>query len=299
MNKTLKSLILAVFFFSLLHPFGISFAEQERRVNPMIELIGQIKKTVVFFGKATQKGEIQFYATGFLVEIQNIFHLVTAKHVVLDPRTGNFIDNGMLILFNLKDGTVGSRSIDEIKKNYTVNWVFHENKDVDIAIIPFGLDPQKDDVKTIPESMFLDTERLFELYDVFFLSYQPGIQSHKKVLPVIRDGTISVMNDDKTFYIDAFAFPGNSGSPVFLKPSPIRFDQGGISIGGDQLGGKFIGIIGEYLPYQEVAISTQTGRPRVVFEENTGLSKVWSVNFIKQIIESDSFKQQLNKLMRK
>jgi hypothetical protein len=265
----------------------------------MIELIGQIKKTVVFFGKATQKGEIQFYATGFLVEIQNIFHLVTAKHVVLDPRTGNFIDNGMLILFNLKDGTVGSRSIDEIKKNYTVNWVFHENKDVDIAIIPFGLDPQKDDVKTIPESMFLDTERLFELYDVFFLSYQPGIQSHKKVLPVIRDGTISVMNDDKTFYIDAFAFPGNSGSPVFLKPSPIRFDQGGISIGGDQLGGKFIGIIGEYLPYQEVAISTQTGRPRVVFEENTGLSKVWSVNFIKQIIESDSFKQQLNKLMRK
>lgn len=299
MNKAIKSLILAVFFFSLLHPFGISFAQQERRVSPMIELIGQIRKTVVFFGKATPKGETQFYATGFLVEIQNIFHLVTAKHVVLDPRTGNFIDNGMLILFNLKDGTVGSRSIDEIKKNYTVNWVFHENKDVDIAIIPFGLDPQKDDVKTIPESMFLDTERLFELYDVFFLSYQPGIQSHKRVLPVIRDGTISVMNDDKTFYIDAFAFPGNSGSPVFLKPSPIRFDQGGISIGGDQLGGKFIGIIGEYLPYQEVAISTQTGRPRVVFEENTGLSKVWSVNFIKQIIESDSFKQQLNKLMRK
>lgn len=299
MNKAIKCLILALFFFSLFHATTLSFAQQERRFNPMIELIGQIKKTIVFLGKTNQKGENQLSATGFLVEIQNIFHLVTAKHVVIDPRTNNFIDSGMLVFFNLKDGNIGSCSIDEIKKNYAVNWIFHENKDVDIAIIPFGLDLQKYDVKTIPDSMFLDTERLFELYDVFFLSYQPGIQSQKRILPVIRNGTISLINDDKTFYIDAFAFPGNSGSPVFLKPSPIRFDEGGISVGGDQLGGKFIGIIGEYLPYQEVAISTQTGRPRVVFEENTGLSRVWSVTFIKQIVESNAFKQQLNKLARK
>ena len=65
------------------------------------------------------------------------------------------------------------------------------------------------------------------------------------------------------------------------------------------MGGKFIGIIGEYLPYQEVAISTQTGRPRVVFEENTGLSRVWSVNFIREIMESNTFKQQLDKVVKK
>ena len=260
---------------------------------------GVIKKTIVFLGKTTEEGKIQFYATGFLVNIQNIFHLVTAKHVVVDPRTGKFVDSGMLAFFNLKDGTVGSRSIDQIKKSIAVNWIFHENDDVDIALIPFGLDPQKDDVKTIPENLFLRSDRLFELYDVFFLSYQPGIQLQKKVSPVIRNGTISLINEDKTFYIDASAFPGNSGSPVFLKPSPIRFDGRGISIGGDQLGGKFIGIIGEYLPYQEVAISTQTGRKRVVFEENTGLSRVWSVNFIREIVESNTFKQQLDKVVKK
>jgi len=264
----------------------------------MIDLIGQIKKTVVFLGKTTQKKE-QFYATGFLVEIQNIFHLVTAKHVVVDPKSGDFTDSGMLVFFNQKDGKIGSRSIDEIKRIMGVNWIFHENKDVDIAIIPFGLDPQKDDVKTIPDDMFLNTDRLFELYDVFFLSYQPGIESQKRILPVIRNGTISLINEDKTFYIDGFAFPGNSGSPVFLKPSPIRFDEGGISIGKDQLGGKFVGIIGEYIPYQEVAISIQTRRPRVVFEENTGLSKVWSVTFIEQIVGSNAFKQQLNTLLKK
>lgn len=65
------------------------------------------------------------------------------------------------------------------------------------------------------------------------------------------------------------------------------------------MGGKFIGIIGEYLPYQEVAISTQTGRKRVVFEENTGLSRVWSVNFIREIVESNTFKQQLDKVVKK
>jgi len=265
----------------------------------MRALLDEIKKTIVFLGKTTEEGKIQFYATGFLVNIQNIFHLATAKHVVVDPKTGKFVDNGMLAFFNLKDGRIGSRSIDQIKKNFAINWIFHENNDVDIAVIPFGLDPQKDNVKTIPDNMFLTEDRLFEVYEVFFLSHQPGIQPQKRISPVIRSGTISLINDDKTFYIDASAFPGNSGSPVFLKPSPIRFDEGGISIGGDKLGGKFIGIIGEYLPYQEVAISTQTGRPRVVFEENTGLSKVWSITFIREIVESDTFKQQLDKLVKK
>ena len=264
----------------------------------MIEILGQIKKTVVFLGKANQKGEIKFYATGFLVQINNIIHLVTAKHVVFDGKTGNFLDSGMLIQFNLKTGKFGSRSIDEIKRNYAVNWIFHKDKNVDVAIIPFHIDPHKDDIRTIPDTMFLDTERLFELYDVFFLSYQPGIESQNKILPIIRTGTLSIMNDDKTFYIDAFAFPGNSGSPVFLKPSPIRFDQGNISIGVDPLGGSFIGVLGEYLPYQEVAKSAQTGRPRVVFEENTGLARIWSVTFIKQIIESTDFQDQLKKLKK-
>ena len=186
-----------------------------------------------------------------------------------------------------------------MKRKFGVDWVFHKNAEVDIAIIPFGLDPQKDDVKVIPDNLFLPPDRLFELYDVFFMSYQPGVKFEERVSPIFRSGTISIINEDKTFYVDASAFPGNSGSPVFLKPSPIRFDEKGISIGGDQLGGKFIGIIGEYIPYTEIAISIQTERPRVIFEENTGLSKVWSVAFIREIIESDAFGKQLDKLAPK
>lgn len=265
----------------------------------MRALLNDIKKTVVFLGTINEKGETVIRATGFLISINNVFHLVTAKHVVLDPRSGRPVDSGMQVLFNLKEGKVGQRPLDEIKKTFAVDWIFHPNSDVDVAIIPFGLDLERDDVKTIPENLFFSTDRLFELYDVFFLSYQPGVQSRNKISPIIRSGTVALINENKTFYIDGAAFPGNSGSPVFLKPSPIRFDKIGISIGGDPLGGKLIGIIGEYIPYREVAISTQTRRPRVVFEENTGLSKVWSITFVEEIVNSDVFNRQLQEFVAK
>lgn len=261
-------------------------------------LVDEIKKTVVFIGKIDKEEKTFFYATGFLVRVQNVYHLLTAKHVVANMETGKLQDDGMLVFFNSKDGSIASRSIENIKQIYKVTWIFHNNAEVDIAIIPFGIDLQKDDVKVISDNMFLLPDRIFELYDVFFLSYQPGIEPQRKITPVIRGGIISIINDDKSFYIDASAFPGNSGSPVFLKPSPIRFDEkGGVSIGDNSLGGKFIGIIGEYVPYREIAISTQTGRPRVIFEENTGLSKVWSVEFINEILDSATFKEQLDRVL--
>ena len=68
----------------------------------MRALLNEIKKTIVFLGKTTEEGKIQFYATGFLVNIQNIFHLVTAKHVVVDPRTGKFVDSRMLAFFQFE-----------------------------------------------------------------------------------------------------------------------------------------------------------------------------------------------------
>lgn len=265
----------------------------------MRDLIDQIKKAIVFIGRINEKDEPDFYATGFLVRAREIIHLLTAKHVIKHPITGKFIDKEMVAFFNMKDGKIGFRSIEELKNNYEISWIFHENYDVDIALIPFPVNPEREDVRTIPEHFFLKPDKLFEIYDVFFLSYQPGIHPQKKILPIIRSGTISLINDDKTFFIDASAFPGNSGSPVFLTPSPIRYTESGISIGGDELGGKFIGILGSYIPYQEMAISTQTGRPRVIFEENNGLSKVWSVDFIKETFESDICNQQLDKLAKK
>jgi hypothetical protein len=296
--KTMKPVIIITILLLLLSILDYSNGEVSNENVFSVKLVDEIKKTVVFIGKIDKEEKPFFYATGFLVRVQNIYYLLTAKHVVANMETGKLQDDGMLIFFNSKDGSIASRSIENIKQKYKVNWIFHKNAEVDVAIIPFGIDLQKDDVKVIPDNLFLLSDRIFELYDVFFLSYQPGIEPQRKISPVIRSGIISIINNDKSFYIDASAFPGNSGSPVFLKPSPIRFNEkGGVSIGDNSLGGKFVGIIGEYVPYREIAISTQTGRPRVIFEENTGLSKVWSVEFINEILDSDTFKEQLNKIL--
>jgi hypothetical protein len=172
----------------------------------------------------------------------------------------------MLVFFNSIDGSIQARSLDDFKNNFGLRWIFHNNREVDIGMIPFPVDLEHDDLKTVPDNLFLSSDNYYEIYDVFFLSYQPGINVQRKISPIIRSETISLMNDDNTFFIDA-AFPGNSGSPVFLKPSTMTYGKNGTS----HVSGGFIEIIGEYLPYREKAVSLQTGRVRIVFEENTGL----------------------------
>lgn len=324
-RKILATLIVCIFLAcTLLPPEKLSAQEQGQNKKGIPELLKQLKKTVVFIGeihaeennpaplqgtllKDINPKEIQFIATGFLVNVQGICHLVTAKHVVnnfivtetkSDKAVRRFIDDKMFIFFNRKDGKIGFRSIGYAKKTESVKWIFHDDEKVDLAVIPFAVSAD-DDVVTMPDIMFLDTSKLQEIYDVFFIAYQPGAESQKRIAPVMRTGMISLINDDKTFYFDGFAFPGNSGSPVFFKPAAVRFGQSGFDIGSDNLGGKFIGIVGEYVPYREVAISAQTKRPRVIFEEHTGLSRVWSANFLRDIEDSVAFKQQLQGIIDK
>lgn len=288
----------AVIIIFCLLPASVSYAMGKDFYNT-------IKRTVVFLGNMGDQGEHYPYATGFLVNIQGVIHLVTAKHLVMENVDGEFtgksIDKGLFVFFNTVDGKIASRSIDDIKKKNGIHWVFHKNEHVDIALIPFPLIKRKDDVMTIPDSMFCNTDRLFELCDIFYMSYQPGIKFEKKIFPITRNGIVSLVNDDKTFYMDGFVFPGNSGSPVFIKPFSINSYTDSYVVEGEFPPSecRLVGVVGAYIPYQEKAVSTKTGRIRILFEENTGLSKVWSFTFIKEIVESDSFQGQLSHLKQR
>jgi trypsin-like peptidase len=275
MNSIVKITVIVISVFSLLTSGVYAGEIRLSSKDPiMMSPVRDLKKTIIFLGKIGSDGRPVIAATGVLVNVDNIYHLITAKHVIINPLTGKRQDNDLLAFFNLKEGGVTIRPISEVSRHFGVDWIFHDDPKVDIAIIPFLLDPASDDVLVVGEELFLGEDELFELYEIFFLSYQPGIEPKGKISPVVRSGAVSLLNEDGTFYIDAFAFPGNTGSPVFLKPSPIRFDKDAFTIGSDPLGGRFIGIIGEYVTYQELAVSAQSGRPRIVFEENTGLSKV-------------------------
>lgn len=260
-----------------------------------------IKKSVVFIGalkpKENSKNEYErvYFGTGFILQIDQIFYLVTAKHVVEGFRSEGGRDDQLFTFLNGSDGKIREQSLGQLQRMLGIKWIM--GKASDITILPFGIQ-QDFDVKVIPENMFLESSQFLELQDLFFISFQPGIHTTDMITPVTRRGMVSVLNPDMTFYMDAFAFPGNSGSPVFIKPSPAVFMRGGTGFG-DPHACQFVGLIGEYLPYQEIAVSLKTKRPRIVFEENTGLARVWPVQALRSLLLSVDFQSQHKKLKEK
>ncbi len=76
-------------------------------------------------------------------------------------------------------------------------------------------------------------------------------------------------------------FPGNSGGPVVTKPEAMSI-QGTKS----QSAAYLIGIVAQSIVYRDVAISLQTKKPRVVFEDNSGLASVVPVQYLADLIQS-------------
>jgi hypothetical protein len=260
--------------------------------------IASHEKNSLYLAYLDNQGRPTKVGSGFLITIDGIFHLVTAKHVVTSEGingqlTNNFVDSNLYVFYKLKSGKSGFKKISEIRKAFKINWLFHKDINVDVAILPFDIDTTKDDLKVVPQENFVDQKRVFPTYDTYFVTYQPGLGNPYDLKPLFRKGTIARV-EHNVIYMDAFAFPGNSGSPVFLKPNFIRYDNNSINFGEDPLADKFIGIIGQYIPYQDIAVSTQTNRPRIVFEENTGIAVVYSIDLINEIINDSSTVKQID-----
>jgi len=119
---------------------------------------------------------------------------------------------------------------------------------------------------------------------VFVLGFPMGIVAPQTMYVIARAGFIARVRDvlnshESTILIDANIFPGNSGGPVVIRPE-LSSIEGTQSINRSAL----IGIVKSYVPYRDVAISQQTGNPRVIFEENSGLALVETVDSIRQTV---------------
>lgn len=258
----------------------------------MKQLISQIKDSTVFIGFMLNNEPV-FSGTGFLIQVDDVFYIVTAKHVVEKDFSN------MFIFLNARNFGVNFKPIIDIL-NQGFSWKKHGDNNVDIALLPFPLAPN-DKSTFVPNSLFIQKiSDIQELVDLFFLSFQPGINDIKKdnsINPIIRKGVISRINHDKTFFMDGFAFPGNSGSPVFLLPTPVKIKDNSVKIGGP-VEIKLAGIIGAYVPYKDEAVSRQTGEVRAIFTENTGIALVHSTALLQEIIESEDFQEQHKKLTK-
>lgn len=168
--------------------------------------------------------------TGFLFDYKrnnkDFLFIVTNKHVIKDSIKGK-------LTFNLSDGKnpiLGKHHTIEVS-DFEKLWIGHEEKDIDIAIMPFGpvlhqLSEKKVQIffKSIPSDLIPDETKLKEIdaiEDVIFIGYPNNIYNPINLLPIVRKGltatpvSINFENRPK-FLIDASIFPGSSGSPVFL-----------------------------------------------------------------------------------
>jgi len=111
-----------------------------------------------------------------------------------------------------------------------------------------------------------------------------GLVSPQRQYVICRSGVIARIRDyldghTHDYLVDAAVFPGNSGGPVILCPSAVAI-TGTTAVSRSAL----IGIVKTYVPYIDVAISPQTGRARVTFEENSGLSAVEPLDAIVETV---------------
>lgn len=215
-------------------------------------------------------------------------YLVTNKHVLKNLEMA-------LVRFNPQtDQSAKDYPLALKDKNGKYIWTGHPDPEIDVAVIPVNIHKVREegmkcsffesDKHTLTVEELIKDEAT-EGDFAFVMGFPMGIIAKDRQHVFVRGGVIARIRDlfekrGKDFVIDAFVFPGNSGGPVISRPE-VTSIQGTKSSNKSRL----IGIVKSYIPYIDVAISQQTNRPRITFEENSGLTKVEPVDHILQTIE--------------
>ena len=254
---------------------------------------------VVAIGQDNKEGGIHWMGTGFLFGYHlpgekyqaNVYsiYLVSNKHVLKGQ-------NNVYLRFNPQGGKPAQNHKLDIVAGSQNLCKQHANKDIDVAIVSIpqtyldnlvknGVNPE---FFTFDKESFLisdlKTLEVTEGDSVFALGFPMGLVGNTRQYVILRGGVISRIHDmlegySSDYIVDAPVFPGNSGGPVIIKPEFVK-----ISRTQSQKESRLIGLVKSYIPYKDVAISPQTGRPRVVFEENSGLTNVEPVDRIIETI---------------
>ena len=238
----------------------------------------------------------QWVGTGFLFGYRNdtyeenkyTIYIVSNKHVFEGSKQ-------VFLKFNPQAGQPAKDyTLDLEDKDGHKMYKEHPNANIDVAVasinatvlqkdgIHFNFFRYNNDVYTKSEMSNLGVT---EGDGVYVLGYPMGLVGTTRQYVILRHGAIARVKDmlegySSDYVIDSFVFPGNSGGPVIIKPE-VMCIEGTKSINESRL----IGLVKSYITYTDVAVSAQTGRNRIAFEENTGLTNVEPVDHIIEVIE--------------
>ena len=270
----------------------------ERSKIQMAVLPPFMRDTVVAIGIDRDKDERRWVGTGFLYGTPIPNHsegsdtlykvwLVTNKHVLRGLKQA-------YLKFNAADsGDSKDYRIALMAKNGRPLWIGHPDEDIDVAAMPLNASALKREKRrfsffgsgahTMNRSDMVAAD-VSEGEGLFVLGFPMGLVGESRQYATCRAGCLARVRDfledrSKDLLADIWVFPGNSGGPVVIQPSAYAITGTSRVQKAD-----LIGIVKSYVSYRDVAMSQQTGRPRVIFEENSGLTAFESVDSIDETI---------------
>lgn len=172
--------------------------------------------------------------------------LVTNKHVIENANQGEFLVHEAMTDSN-KKLVPSEKSCNIIfEKDFHKEWYFHPNKNVDLCAMlfqPLRLKAEQQEKKLyytpLDEALIPNEEMFRELSayeEVTMVGYPIGLWDEIKNLPLIRKGgtalhPIANFQNQPVGILDIAAFPGSSGSPVFIINEGSYNTSNGIHIG--------------------------------------------------------------------
>lgn len=226
----------------------------------------QIRKAVTFIKLVCKKGPQTFIArgTGFFVGYP-VVYLVTNRHVALClDDSGNAMQvESISIRMNRRTAQDDNFSEDVVLNEHgNVAWTTPQDDSVDLAVYRFPNSPneQKFDYRVVPLSMLAARDdfvqnQVIEGGHVFFAGFFQQFPGTKRMQPIIRQGIIAMMPDEKIPFVgksekvylaDLHVFHGNSGSPAFINLGGFR--NGSLFVGDNY---KLIGVVNAYVVEDE------------------------------------------------
>jgi hypothetical protein len=281
----------------------------------MSDIVSSLASAVIFL---FAEGGQQPLGTAFVVGYPSAEHenlgvpfIVTAKHVIADqhrvvgrfsPREGN---RPVEVTYDL----------DELRRRGDF-WV-HPDSGVDIAVFR-TLHYRQANYLAIPLSS-LATKEILGSYpihvgdNVIFPSLLVNFMGTARNYPVVRKGSVALMPDEKVpmryhsgkevvvtqqevILLDATATLGASGSPVFLAPES-EFKTESLAVSTRERYPFLLGVIHGFYPAlpREILENSEVSA-RGYFSENSGVAIVFPASLIREIMESDRFKNRIRKL---
>ena len=235
---------------------------------------------------------IFWIGTGFLVgrkekddDTRSTVYLITNKHVVKDK-------SHLQVRFNSNNNSV---------KDYTISLqndtgkLYSEHRIADVIALNINpavlinddsifnfIDLEK---AALSINQMIETE-VSEGNIVYALGFPMNHVEVNRKTPIVRMGCISrganPLDSPMYFIIDAQVFPGNSGGPVINRPEILS-----ISGTKSNSSANLIGIVSAYIPYQDKLQSVQSKKIVSIREENSGLTIVYPVDYIREVVESE------------